>query len=185
METDDISAMVGGAVKSTTTASSTRNKSQDLLLADSGEGSGGVGNGQLTTTVGKKIALNREVSSVKQNLISDKSNNKQAKTTIENASRKAGVRTEESVTLIFDRNKSKLFSLYNRARRKNPNLKGKIILEITIAPSGKVSKIIIVSSELNDKSLESGLLKRIKRFNFGAQPVEQVTVSYPIDFLPS
>ena len=155
------------------------------MLADSGEGSGGVSNNQLTTTVGKKIALNRAVSSVEQTLISEESINKKANIENEIAIRKTGVRTEESVTLIFDRNKSKLFSLYNRARRKNPNLKGKIILEITIAPSGKVTKIIIVSSELNDKSLESGLLKRIKAFKFGAQPVEQVTVSYPIDFLPS
>ena len=99
--------------------------------------------------------------------------------------RKSGVRSEESVTLVFDRNKSKLFALYNRARRKNPNLQGKVILELTIAPTGKVTKIIVVTSELNDKSLESRLLKRIKQFDFGAQAVEQVTVTYPVEFLPS
>ncbi|MDH5356118.1 MAG: TonB family protein [Gammaproteobacteria bacterium] len=184
METDDISSMVGGAVKSVISSATTSQKSQRLLLADSSQGSGGVDNEQYATVVGKTIASKREISAVKQSLIStetvDKSRN-QSKTT----NRTTGVRAEESVILIFDRNKSKLFSLYNRARRTNPNLKGKIILEITIAPSGKVTNIEIVSSELNDSKLEAGLLKRIKSFNFGAEKVEQVTVTYPIDFLPS
>lgn len=184
METDDISAMVGGPVKSVVSTVSTSQKSQELLLANASQGSGGVNNENYATVVGKTIASKREISAVKQSLISTETvdkNKVERKTTI----RTTGVRAEESVILIFDRNKSKLFSLYNRARRNNPNLKGKIILEITIAPSGKVTNIKIVSSELNDSKLEAGLLRRIKGFNFGAEKVEQVTVTYPIDFLPS
>ena len=78
-----------------------------------------------------------------------------------------------------------MYSIYNRARRTNPSLKGKIVLEITILPSGKVSNVKIVSSELNDKKLESRLVSRIKLFNFGARDVKAVTVTYPIEFLPS
>ena len=77
-------------------------------------------------------------------------------------------------------------AFYNqRARRKNPNLEGKIILEVTIAPSGKVTKIRVASSELDDKKLGDSIVKRIKAFDFVTQKVEAVTVTYPIDFLPS
>lgn len=184
METDDISSMVGGPVKSVVSTVSTSQKNQELLLADASQGSGGLNNELYATVVGKTIASKREITAVKQSLVSTETIVK-AGDDSKATSRTIGIRAEESVVLIFDRNKSKLFSLYNRARRSNPNLKGKIILEITIAPSGKVTNIKIVSSELNVSKLESGLLKRIKNFNFGAEQVEQVTVTYPIDFLPS
>ncbi len=85
----------------------------------------------------------------------------------------------------MDKNKSKLHSLYRRARRSHPGLKGKIVLEITIAPSGKVLKVRIKSSELNDPKLESRLVARIKRFDFGSYSVQKVTVTFSIEFLPS
>jgi len=95
------------------------------------------------------------------------------------------LRSEEDVAYIMDRHKSMLHSLYRRARRTHPGLKGKIVLEITILPSGKVSKIRIVSSELHDKSLERDLVSRIKLFDFGAKPVETLTLTIPVEFLPS
>ena len=95
------------------------------------------------------------------------------------------MRAEEDITVVFDKNKSKLYSIYNRARRKNPGLKGKIVLEMTILPSSKVSAIKMLSSELQDKKLEKRLMGRIKLFNFGARNVEAITVTYPIEFLPS
>jgi hypothetical protein len=42
----------------------------------------------------------------------------------------------------------------------------------------------VVSSELNAPDLEQKLLTRISLFNFGAKDVEQLIVTYPIDFLP-
>lgn len=86
---------------------------------------------------------------------------------------------------MFDRNKGILYKLYNHARRKNPGLKGKIVLRLTIAPSGKVNSIEIVSSELNDPKLETRLVRRIRNFDFGAKNVESMSVTYPIEFLPS
>ena len=75
--------------------------------------------------------------------------------------------------------------IYRRARRADPGLKGKIVLEITIAPSGKVLRVRIKSSELNNPSLEARLIARIKRFDFGVSQTEKVTVTFPIEFLPS
>ncbi len=59
------------------------------------------------------------------------------------------------------------------------------MLELKIAPSGAVTGLRIVSSELKDGELERKLLARIQQFDFGAKDVEQMVVSWPVDFLPS
>jgi len=183
MDTSAVSAMVGGKVSKSSAASQQAAKvNKQLLTADAGKGSGGVDASQYTTSVGKTQLSQREITRVKQSLLADTSTKADKS---KSHSRTGNVRAEEDVTIVFDQNKSKLYSIYSRARRKNPGLKGKIVLEITIQPSGKVSNIRIVSSELNDKSLESRLLSRIKLFNFGARDVKAVTVTYPIEFLPS
>ena len=94
-------------------------------------------------------------------------------------------RTYEEVSLVFDQNKGAIYSLYSRALRKDPTLQGKVVLEITIASTGRVTSCKILSSELNDKDLERKLVARVKLLNFGARDVEVMVVTYPIDFLPT
>ena len=64
-------------------------------------------------------------------------------------------------------------------------LEGQVVVELTIAPSGKVIAVKILSSELDDKKLERKLQLKIKKFIFAKANVAQITVTYPIDFLPS
>ena len=90
----------------------------------------------------------------------------------------------EKIQITFDRNKSAIFSMYNRALRSTPDLQGKVVLKITIAPSGKVTDIYIVSSELADTELEKKLIQRVKLINFGSEDVPIFTFNYPIDFSP-
>jgi len=94
-------------------------------------------------------------------------------------------RSDEEIQMIFDRNKGTIYSVYNRALRKDPTLQGKIILQLTIAPSGKVLSCIVIASELHDPELGEKITRRVKLFNFGAKDVSEVTVTYPIDFLPA
>ncbi|MBC8027805.1 MAG: hypothetical protein H7Y89_17575, partial [Steroidobacteraceae bacterium] len=54
-------------------------------------------------------------------------------------------RSREEVELLFDRNKGALYSIYGRALRENPELQGKLVLEFTIAPSGEISNVRVVS----------------------------------------
>ncbi len=96
-----------------------------------------------------------------------------------------GGRSDEEIQIVFDQNKGAIYSLYNRELRKDPTLQGKLVLRLTIAPSGQVTHVEIVSSELGLPALESKLVQRVKMFNFGAKPVEAVTVTYPIQFLPA
>ena len=42
-----------------------------------------------------------------------------------------------------------------------------------------------MSSDLKTPELERKLLARIRQFDFGAKDVNQMVVSYPVDFLPS
>lgn len=92
---------------------------------------------------------------------------------------------EEEIGLVFEENKSRLYSIYERARRKNPNLAGKILLELSIDETGKVLDVVLVSSSLNDVSLEKRIIARIKQFVFASQGHSGVTkLRYPIEFLP-
>ena len=185
MDTSDISSMVGGDVKlSAVSATAATSQNRALLTTDASKGSGGVDAVEYTAAVGKTLLTPREITQVRQSLLSSDPQSKPSRTQ-GNRLRSAGVRAEEDITIVFDQNKSKLYSIYNRARRTNSNLKGKIVLEITISPSGKVTQIKVVSSELNDPKLESRLVNRIKLFSFGTLKVEQVIVTYPIEFLPS
>lgn len=94
-------------------------------------------------------------------------------------------RAEEDVAIVMDKYKSLLYAIYNRARRTNPGLKGKIVLMITILPSGEVANVVTKSNELNAPDLEAALIARIRQFNFGATRGGPLTVTVPVEFLPS
>jgi TonB family protein len=94
-------------------------------------------------------------------------------------------RSIEEIRLVFERHKGAIYALYNRALRDEPALQGKVVLELRIAPSGSVESVRVVSSELGAAELEGKLLARIRQFDFGAKDVEQMVVSWPVDFLPS
>jgi protein TonB len=94
-------------------------------------------------------------------------------------------RSEEEIALVFDRNKGAIYALYTRALRDNPDLQGKVVLELTIAADGSVQRCAIVSSELKDPELERKLVARVKSFRFDAKDVGTITVTKPIDFFPA
>jgi periplasmic protein TonB len=94
-------------------------------------------------------------------------------------------RSEEEIALVFDRNKGAIDALYARALRDKPDLQGKLVLELTIAPDGSITRCEVVSSELNDPDLERKLAARVKLFRFEAKDVGTITVTKPIDFFPA
>jgi len=94
-------------------------------------------------------------------------------------------RSREEIERVFDTNKGRIFTLYNRALRENPALQGKVVLRLTIAPDGRVTFCEVVSSELNDPQLEQALIQRVLQFQFEARDVESITTTKPIDFFPA
>jgi outer membrane biosynthesis protein TonB len=95
-------------------------------------------------------------------------------------------RTDEEIQIVFDKYKATLYRMYNAALRKNPTLRGKIILRITIEPGGEVSACTVQSNELASPELVAQIVERVKKFNFGPkEKVPKTTILYPIDFLPA
>tara|TARA_R110002126_G_scaffold33382_14_gene104469 strand:+ start:6037 stop:6978 length:942 start_codon:yes stop_codon:yes gene_type:complete len=96
----------------------------------------------------------------------------------------AGGRSEASIRQTLEANKSSLYTLYNRALRANPLLKGKVVFELIINPDGSLQQVNIVESELNDERLERQLQLRLQAVNFGAAAVSPTRSTWTIAFLP-
>lgn len=95
-------------------------------------------------------------------------------------------RTDEEIQIVFDRYKAALYRIYNRELRKNPTLRGKILLKISIETNGAVSLCKVVSTDLESPELVAKIVERIQKFNFGPKEgVPKMTILYPIDFLPA
>ena len=95
-------------------------------------------------------------------------------------------RTDEEIQIVFDRYKAALYRLYNRELRKNPTLRGQVIIKLTIEPDGSVSFCALQSSDMNAPVLAEQVIQRVTTFDFGAkEDISAVTIIYPIDFLPA
>jgi hypothetical protein len=95
-------------------------------------------------------------------------------------------RTDEEIQIVFDRYKATLYRIYNKELRKDPTLRGKILLRISIETNGTVSMCKVESTDLASPELVAKIVERIKRFNFGPKEgVPKLTILYPIDFLPA
>jgi len=95
-------------------------------------------------------------------------------------------RTDEEIQIVFDRYKSALYRLYNRELRRDPTLRGQIVLRLTIEPDGSVSMCEIQSSDMDAPALAEQVVGRVRGFDFGAkEDVAAITIIYPIDFLPA
>ena len=157
--------------------SSTKNSS--VLSSRAKRNSGGIDTSKLSRSTGNTRLSGRRSSKVSSNLGNTGANIPRRTQSGQN------VRGLEELTIIFDKYKGALEALYVRALRRDPALQGKVVFELTINASGKVIKCKIVSSELGSKKLERRLVSRVKSFRFPTKNVATVTVTYPIDFLPS
>ena len=94
-------------------------------------------------------------------------------------------RTDEEIQIVFDKYKATLYRMYNTELRRNPTLRGRIVLRITIEPGGEVSACTVQSNDLGSPDLVDQMVARVKKFNFGPkEKTSKTTILYPIDFLP-
>lgn len=167
-----------GAKRLSNHGSTARKTERALITSKVGSGSRGINTSRMSRDTGSTQLAARTATKVKSSI---------ADVSTRNARKKGRVasRSIEEIQIVFDRNKSAIYGLYNRALRKDPTLQGKLVLQLTISPSGKITKISLISSELGAPGLERKLVQRIKLFTFGAKSVGAVTITYPIDFLPA
>ena len=98
----------------------------------------------------------------------------------------AAGRTDEEIQIVFDRYKAALYRMYNRELRKDPTLRGQLVLRLTIEPDGTVSLCQLHSSDMDAPMLTQQVVERVQTFDFGAkEDIVAVTIIYPIDFLPA
>ena len=153
---------------------------RSVLTSNTAKTSGGISTAGLSRNTGGGVLASRATTQVH----SPAGNAVDTSTGSGKSNRPAG-RSIEEIQMIFDRNKGTIYNVYNRALRKNPSLQGKMVLQLTIAPSGKVLVCKLISSELADAALGQNITRRVKLFDFGAKEVSEVTITYPIDFLPA
>jgi outer membrane biosynthesis protein TonB len=94
-------------------------------------------------------------------------------------------RSEMDLRRTLESHKARLYALYNRALRKDPLLKGKVLFVIEIQPNGNISHVSIKSSALNNAKLERQLIVILRRIKFPVADVSVMTTIWAIDFLPS
>ena len=97
----------------------------------------------------------------------------------------SGQRSEMSLRRTLEAHKSRLYARYNRALRKDPFLQGKVMFELEIQPSGKVSQVRIKSSELKNAKVERQLLAILRAIKFPKEDVAVIVTIWAIDFLPN
>jgi len=93
-------------------------------------------------------------------------------------------RTEEEIQLVFDRNKGALYTIYLRELRVNPDAHGKLVVRLTIAPSGAVKACTLVSREFGSEEFGNKIVARVKLMDFGPKDVGDFTIDYPVTFFP-
>jgi TonB family protein len=155
---------------------------RSLITANASSGSGGINTSKLSRGTGGTALAGRATTQVSSPV--DEVGTEQGDVPGSGGSRKAS-RSIEEIQLVFDRNKAAIYSIYNRALRKDPTLEGKVVLKLTISPDGRVVACELVSSELSEPALARKIVARVRLFDFGAREVETMVVTYPIDFLPS
>lgn len=155
--------------------------SRKILAGRANSGSGGIATGGLSRDVGGPQLEVRQTAMVDapEELIAEAREAAEAR-----AAGREATRSEEQLRLVLDQAKGSLYTIYNRALRKQPTLEGKVIFELDIDPSGAVTACRIVSSELDDAKLERKLMMRLRTLNFGQQSVAKTKTQWAIAFLP-
>ena len=157
-----------------------RDFKNEYLDENAAGSSAGIDMASLSSAAGETQLSGRATTKVSSEIAKDVAISKKS-----NAAKKKMSRSEREIEMVFQKNKGAIYSIYNRALRKDPTLEGKLVVELTISPAGRVMQCKVLSSELNAPALERKIVARVEMFKFKPAKVLETTVKYPIDFLPS
>lgn len=77
-----------------------------------------------------------------------------------------------------------LEEVYSAAYRRNPEIKGKLVVRFLVGPSGTVHRANPAESSFSDEALIASVLERIRRWTFDPTAGRTVDVLYPFVFVP-
>ncbi|AGC43535.1 hypothetical protein MYSTI_02208 [Myxococcus stipitatus DSM 14675] len=81
--------------------------------------------------------------------------------------------------------KGAIQSCYEKELKRNPNLKGKVVVRFSILPSGRVGDFEIDENTLGSEAVASCIRAAIRGWVFPFKPDDAATVSYPFVFSPT
>ena len=93
-----------------------------------------------------------------------------------------GRRSEDSVRRVMLNYTGRLTYIYNKYLKRQPDLGGKMVVEVVIAASGAVSSVKLISSSLNKPEFEREILNFVRKWKYEAIDEGTVAVTYPLVF---
>jgi Ca-activated chloride channel family protein len=141
-----------------------------------------VGRGMLAQKAASPLALYRPLMADKGSVKEEEFKSKPVRTSIEirDISTTGGL-SKEVLAKVIKQQIPSIELCYQKALDKNHDLKGQLIFQLTIDSNGKVTKVTLVSSKLNDKKLEKCFIQKIKELNF-PKPEGKGNVSSTVSF---
>jgi len=104
---------------------------------------------------------------------------------IEGAASNDSKRDPQAINEVVTSHRASIKMSYDKYLKRDPNLKGKITLRITISASGAVSSVIIVVNTTGNKEFADEVVRKVKMWQFEPVTDGDVTVSYPFVFTPA
>lgn len=91
-------------------------------------------------------------------------------------------RAAPDIMKVLRRRVPELRLIYNKHLEKNPGFEGKIVIEFTITPKGKINNISIVSSNTYFEEFDNEIVKAISRWKFPKIKSGNTFVKLPFSF---
>lgn len=104
---------------------------------------------------------------------------------IEGAASNDSKRDPQAINEVVTSHRASIKMSYEKYLKRDPNLKGKITLRITISAAGAVSSVIIVVNSTGNKEFADEVVRKVKMWQFEPVTDGDVTVSYPFVFTPA
>ena len=133
-----------------------------------GEGGEGGGGGVRGTRSGRQATIDDLVTESEDGVRSSQSLSRrgelviEAPTEVAGRGRKSIYRSPEAIQEVLLSHNAAIRYCYERELKRNPTLKGKISVRITISPDGQVKDATVVSSTLNSERVERCIIARIR-----------------------
>jgi len=76
-------------------------------------------------------------------------------------------------------------SCYEKELKRNPSLKGRVVVRFTIKPDGRTSDVDVEENTVGSDAVGACIKTLIKTWTFPFKPEEETTVAYPFVFAPA
>lgn len=93
-----------------------------------------------------------------------------------------GRRSPENVMQVINSQQGRIMYTYNKYLRTNPNLSGKVSLDVTIEANGRISKITVIESTIASQDFVRDLTNIIRRLKFPPIAEGSITINLPFVF---